>query len=155
MRYLARRSVFYLIAAYAAITLNFFLPRMMVGDPVQMMLGRFQGRMDPSTYASLRETFGFVDGPLPEQYFTYLEHLAHGDLGVSLAYYPSPVSSVIGPSVLWTSAGIGIPSFHCAGYVLGHDGRLETGQIHGQHHIADGKRLECLPVFLDRYARAL
>jgi peptide/nickel transport system permease protein len=117
MRFLVRRSIFYLIAAYAAITINFFLPRMMVGNPVQMMLGRFQGRMDPSTYASLKETFGFVDGPISEQYFSYLKHLAKGDLGLSLAYYPSPVSEVIGPSALWTLRLLGLATI--ISYVLG------------------------------------
>jgi peptide/nickel transport system permease protein len=102
MRFLIRRFLFYLVAAYAAITLNFFLPRLMAGDPVQIMFSRFQGRMDPRAVESLKLTFGFVDGPITQQYVTYLKHLAQGDLGVSLSYFPVPVADVIGPSVLWT-----------------------------------------------------
>ena len=67
MRYLLRRFLFYLVAAYVAITLNFFLPRLMAGDPVQVMFGKFQGRMDPRAVESLKETFGFVDGPITVQ----------------------------------------------------------------------------------------
>lgn len=108
MRFLIRRFLFYLVAAYVAITVNFFLPRMMVGDPVQMMFARFQGRLDPRTVESLKATFGFVDGPITKQYVTYLDHLAHGEMGTSLIYFPVPVTKVIGPSVLWTIRLIGL-----------------------------------------------
>jgi len=46
MRFLIRRFLFYLVAAYVAITMNFFLPRLMVGDPITAMFGRFQGRLE-------------------------------------------------------------------------------------------------------------
>jgi peptide/nickel transport system permease protein len=108
MRFLIRRFLFYLVAAYVAITLNFFLPRMMAGDPVQVMLGKFQGRMDPRAIESLKATFGFVDGPITKQYATYLRHLAQGDLGISLTNFPVPVSEVIGPSALWTLRLVGL-----------------------------------------------
>ncbi len=117
MRFLVRRFVFYLIAAFVAITLNFFLPRLMVGDPVQVMFGRFQGRMDPRTIESLKLTFGFVDGPITEQYVTYLKHLAHGELGTSLTYFPQPVLDVIGPSVLWTLRLLGLATIFS--FILG------------------------------------
>jgi peptide/nickel transport system permease protein len=38
MATLLRRLWFYLIAAYAAITLNFFLPRMLPGNALQALL---------------------------------------------------------------------------------------------------------------------
>ena len=34
MRFFLRRAAFYLFTAWAAITLNFFIPRLMPGDPV-------------------------------------------------------------------------------------------------------------------------
>jgi hypothetical protein len=69
-----RRTGFYLAAAFIAITLNFFIPRMMTGDPVTAMFARFQGRLEPRTIDALRATFGFVEGPLPAQYLTYLQN---------------------------------------------------------------------------------
>ena len=42
MRFLVRRIGFYLIAAWASITLNFLLPRMMPGDPAD---GALAGRI--------------------------------------------------------------------------------------------------------------
>jgi peptide/nickel transport system permease protein len=108
MRFLTRRFLFYLVAAYVAITINFALPRMMVGNPVDVMFGRFQGRLDPRAVDALKKTFGFVDGPILEQYVTYLKALAHGDLGLSLTFFPAPVSDVISGSLLWTLRLIGL-----------------------------------------------
>ncbi len=108
MRFLLRRLMFYLVAAFAAITLNFFIPRLMVGDPVQVMFAQFQGRLDPRALDSLRETFGFVQGPLLDQYVTYLGNLLRGNLGLSVSFFPVPVAEVIGPSLLWTLRLIGI-----------------------------------------------
>ncbi|MBI5959123.1 MAG: ABC transporter permease [Chloroflexi bacterium] len=121
MRFLVRRFLFYLVAAYVAITLNFFLPRLMVGDPVQVMFSKFQGRMDPRAVESLKETFGFVDAPVHEQYFTYLKHLVKGDLGISLTNFPVPVSEVISGSLEWTLRLVGIATIFAfsIGMILG------------------------------------
>ncbi len=108
MRFLARRTVFYLLAFLIATTINFFIPRMMSGDPVQLMFARFQGRLDPRSIDALKETFGFVDGPLVEQYLTYLRNVAQGNLGLSISQFPVPVSEVIISSLGWTVRLIGL-----------------------------------------------
>ncbi len=107
MRFLFRRLTFYIVAAFAAITLNFFIPRMMVGDPVQLMFAQFQGRLDPRAMESLKETFGFVQGPLLQQYITYLTNLFQGNFGLSVSSFPVPVIELIGPSLAWTVRLIG------------------------------------------------
>ena len=38
MRFFIRRVAFYIVTAWAAVTLNFFIPRMMPGDPVQALI---------------------------------------------------------------------------------------------------------------------
>ena len=102
MRFLARRLGFYLIAAFIALTINFFIPRLMVGDPVELMFARFQGRLDAHAMEALKATFGFVEGPLLQQYATYLQNLAQGNLGISVLQFPVPVATVIGSSLAWT-----------------------------------------------------
>lgn len=102
MRYLLRRLGFYVLAGWAALTLNFFLPRLMPGDPATALFARFRGRLSPEAIDALRETFGLTDAPLWSQYFTYLGHVLKGDLGVSVAYFPAPVSQVISTGLLWT-----------------------------------------------------
>lgn len=108
MRFLLRRIGFYLVAAWMSITLNFLIPRLMAGDPVQIMFARFQGRLEPRTIESLYRTFGFVQGPLHEQYFTYLQNLFQGNLGLSIAWFPSPVTEVIGIGLAWTIRLLGV-----------------------------------------------
>lgn len=102
MRFLLRRIGFYVIAAWVSITVNFFIPRAMAGDPVQIMFARFQGRLDPRAMESMYETFGFVRGSLWKQYITYLGHLFQGDLGLSISNFPVPVTTVLSTSLAWT-----------------------------------------------------
>jgi peptide/nickel transport system permease protein len=82
--------------------LNFFLPRLMPGDPATALFARFRGRLGPEAMDALRETFGLTQAPLWSQYLTYLGHALRGDLGVSVAYFPTPVVQVIGAGLLWT-----------------------------------------------------
>ncbi|MDH3215194.1 MAG: ABC transporter permease [Candidatus Krumholzibacteria bacterium] len=102
MRYLIRRLGFYLLAAWAALTLNFFLPRLMPGDPATALFARFRGRLGPEAMQALRETFGLTEASLVSQYLTYLGSVFRGDLGISIAYFPSPVADVIGTGLVWT-----------------------------------------------------
>jgi peptide/nickel transport system permease protein len=102
VRYLLRRLGFYAVAAWVALTLNFFLPRLMPGDPATALFARFRGRLAPEAMTALREAFGLTQAPLWSQYLTYLRHALQGDLGISVAYFPTPVVQVIGTGLLWT-----------------------------------------------------
>jgi peptide/nickel transport system permease protein len=102
LAYLLRRLGLYAVAAWASITLNFFIPRMMPGDPASAMAARFRGQLQPEAIAALRESFGFTDAPLIVQYFTYVSHVMTGDLGTSISNFPASVTSVIGTGLLWT-----------------------------------------------------
>ena len=121
MKYALRRLGFYLLAAMSAITLNFVIPRLMPGDPASTMFARFQGRLQPEALAALREAFGFTEGSIISQFFTYLKHLFQGDLGLSIAYYPATVTEVIGTGLIWTIilAGLSVVIAFCVGTTLG------------------------------------
>ncbi len=108
MRFLLRRLAFYLIAAYIAITINFFIPRLMTGDPVQLIFARYQGRLDPRAMDAMKAAFGFVSGPPLEQYTTYLQNLFQGNLGISVSAFPNPVTEVLGASLGWTLRLVGL-----------------------------------------------
>jgi peptide/nickel transport system permease protein len=47
VNYLLRRLGFYFVAAWAALTLNFFIPRLMPGDPAAIIFARFRGKLKP------------------------------------------------------------------------------------------------------------
>lgn len=102
MRFILRRIGFYLIAAWASLTLNFLLPRMMPGDPASVIFARAQGRMRPEAIDAMKKAYGLSDDPLPIQYWHYVRSTLTGDLGTSFVYFPSPVTQVIGTGLAWT-----------------------------------------------------
>ena len=109
-RFLRRRFLFYLVAAFAAITLNFIIPRLMPGDPVQLLFARFQGKLDPRAFEAIKAQFGFVEGPLFEQYLLYLRSIITLDFGPSVMGFPVPVTQVIAGGLRWTLLLAGISS---------------------------------------------
>ncbi len=118
MRYLLRRIGFYLIALWAAITLNFLIPRLMPGDPVLLLIAKLQGRLDPRAIQALRLQFGLnTNETLWTQYLRYLGDLAHGNFGISINYYPTPVSEVLGTGLFWTLGLVGMSTI--ISFVLG------------------------------------
>jgi peptide/nickel transport system permease protein len=121
VNYLLRRLAFYALAAWASITVNFVLPRVMPGDPATAMFARFKGKLQPEAMAALREAFGFTGGSLWTQYVAYVKHLTHGELGVSVAYFPAPVGSVLQEGLLWTLvlAGAAVLVSFATGTLLG------------------------------------
>jgi peptide/nickel transport system permease protein len=109
VKYFLQRIAFYVFTAWAAITLNFFIPRMVPGDPVSALLSRFQGQMSTQAIASLYVLFGIdKDASLWSQYVDYWQQLFRGDLGLSFSAFPSPVSEVISDALPWTVALVGI-----------------------------------------------
>jgi peptide/nickel transport system permease protein len=121
MKFLLRRLGFYALAAWASLTLAFFVPRLMPGDPATAMFARFHGKLKPEALAALREAMGFSDAPLIEQYFTYLSHTLRGDLGISISRFPANVSEVIGVALGWTLLLTGFAAIisFAAGTMLG------------------------------------
>jgi peptide/nickel transport system permease protein len=120
MSYLARRFGFYVVTAWAAITMNFFIPRLMPGNPVQILISRLssQGPVTPGMYHALAVAFGLnTNSSLLTQYFQYWGQLFHGNLGISLTYYPSTVASVIATALPWTIGLIGMATI--IAFVLG------------------------------------
>jgi peptide/nickel transport system permease protein len=121
VNYILRRLGFYLIAAWVSLTLNFFIPRFAPGDPASALQARFQGKLEASAMAAMKVAFGLTDEPLYVQYFTYVKNLLRGDLGTSIAYFPAPVTEVIGKALLWTLflAGLAVLFSFAVGTLLG------------------------------------
>src|SRR6266566_8360627 len=109
MRYLRQKLLFYVVAVWAALTLNFLIPRMVKGDPVEAFLARTQNStpMPVSARHALELQFGITRDPLWLQYWHYLVNLVHGQLGVSLTYYPAPVTQVLRQALPWTVIMVG------------------------------------------------
>lgn len=105
MRYLLRRLGIYLLTIWAAVTINFVLPRIAPGNPAEVVYSRLaqSGHVTPATLKALELQFGLnTTDPLWLQYLKYLDSLLHGNLGVSITYFPNSVSSVIAQDLPWT-----------------------------------------------------
>jgi peptide/nickel transport system permease protein len=109
LRFALRRLGFFVFTLWAALTLNFLLPRLMPGNPALAMLSKFHGQLGPGALHALEILFGVnTDKSLPAQYVTYLHQIATGNLGVSLEFYPATVTSVIGSAIWWTLGLVGV-----------------------------------------------
>jgi peptide/nickel transport system permease protein len=109
LRYALRRLGFFVLTLWAALTLNFLLPRLMPGNPALAMMSKFHGELGPGALKALEILFGVdTHQSLPSQYISYLHQIATGNFGTSLAYYPESVSSVIGGAIWWTFGLVGV-----------------------------------------------
>jgi len=102
MSFILRRLSFYFTAFLLAISFNFFLPRMMPGDPIQAMFAAAQGKMDIAQMDAVREMYGFMGGSLFEQYISYMQSVFTLDLGPSVLMFPIDVTTVVGMALPWT-----------------------------------------------------
>lgn len=109
MRYLLRRAGFYLVALWAAVTVNFVIPRLMPGNPILAYMGKIEVKNPtPAFIAGLAKEFGVNPGAsIWQQYFDYLGSVLHGQFGISLSNFPTPVSTVIGQALPWTIGLVG------------------------------------------------
>jgi peptide/nickel transport system permease protein len=102
MAYILRRLGFYILAAWASLTLNFFLPRLMPGDPGDAVMARLQGQVPAETVNAMRQAYGLSDDPLIVQYLAYMGNLLRGEFGISISAFPTPVTDVIFKGFAWT-----------------------------------------------------
>jgi peptide/nickel transport system permease protein len=109
MRFVLRRAGFFLLTLWAAVTLNFFLPRLMPGNPAIAMMGKFRGRISGQALVNLETIFGVnTHESLLAQYWHYLGDMATGNFGTSLFYFPSPVGQVVRTAIPWTLGLVGV-----------------------------------------------
>ena len=111
MRLIGRRLALYALTFWVAITVNFLLPHLMPGNPIQTMIGKLTGTVTPAEIRSIRLAFGGgLNQSLLSQYFTYIGQLLHGNLGFSFTNSKN-VSSILVQYVPWTICLIGVATF--------------------------------------------
>lgn len=121
-RYIAQKTVWYLVALVAAVSLNFLLPRLVPGNPVDVIVsnlsrgGSVTSEQQKQVYESYVQEFG-LDQSLGQQFLTYLGKVFTGDLGTSFAYYPAAVNDLVGQALPWSIA-VQLPAI-LIGWILG------------------------------------
>jgi len=106
------------VTLWAAITANFFIPRLMPGDPAEAMMSRYHGHINPQALKALEVAFGVkTHQSLLSEYFSYLGNVFRGRFGVSLTFFPDPVMHDILQALPWTLVLVGVTTI--VGFVLG------------------------------------
>lgn len=79
---IGKSLIFSLIALVAIFVVNFFLPRLMPGDPLANLVGADEKAITQEEYDALYHEMG-LDLPLGKQFANYVESLFDGDFGYS------------------------------------------------------------------------
>lgn len=105
-KYILKKTAAFIAVLYGAITLNFILPRLMPGDPAETaystIIREGGGSVNPRYLHQLASEYGISNAPLYVQYYHYLIDLVHGNLGISVAFFPEPVSYILYHALPWT-----------------------------------------------------
>src|SRR5437588_11232953 len=106
MTYLAKRGALFLVTLWAALTVNFIIPRVMPGNEAQAVLGTFRS-VNPSALHALEIQFGVnVHQSVLVSYFEYLRNCLTGQFGVTAQGVP--VMTEITAKLPWTLGLAGV-----------------------------------------------
>ncbi len=106
MRHVVRTSLQYVAVLFAAVCLNFALPRLAPGDAVDYLFPpELAGSISPEQRAEVLREFG-LDQPVLTQFGQYLLGLAQGNLLLSVRY-GRPVLDVLAERIGWTLLLVG------------------------------------------------
>lgn len=134
-RYLLRKSLQAIGTLFFVLSFNFFLFRVMPGDPIGL-LARSE-RLTPADVAAQRAVYG-LDKPLASQYVFFVSQTLTGELGISLrSARPvwSEISSRLWPTILLV--GVGTILSTALGVLIGIKGgwrrgsRFDTSTLYG------------------------
>jgi peptide/nickel transport system permease protein len=129
MPFIVRRLVFYVVAAWVALTINFAIPRLVPGNAVESIMSKFTD-LQPSAYRAIEAMLGVGNaGSIWHQYWAYLIDVAHFNLGTSSSEFPAQVSTLLGEALPWTIVLVGSATViaFAVGTVLG----IVAGWRHG------------------------
>jgi peptide/nickel transport system permease protein len=129
MAFILRRLAFYVVAAWVALTVNFFIPRLVPGNAVQAIMAKFPN-LQPSAYQAITAMLGVGHaGSLLHQYSTYLTDVLHFNFGTSVSQYPASVSTLLGETIPWTLTLVGTATI--IGFLIGTALGILAGWRHG------------------------
>ncbi len=135
------------LVLFIALTMNFALPRLAPGDPLNYLFGQDVNTLTPAQKQQVRHELG-LDRPLAAQYAGYLAGMLTGDLGRSVRFH-APVVDVLADRVTWTILLI-VPSLiltTIAGTILGALAAWRRGRARDLGLLVGMLALDSMPVF--------
>lgn len=120
-KYVTKKVAWYSLTLFIAILLNFLLPRLIDGNPVDALVAHMAKGIKNTDvlkrmYEEYYRNFG-LDKPLWQQFIIYAGNVFKGDLGVSFGLFPRTVNSILASAVPWTIA-LQLPAILC-GWLVG------------------------------------
>jgi peptide/nickel transport system permease protein len=129
MPFILRRLLFYVVAAWVALTINFFIPRAMPGNAVQSVMSKFTN-LQPAAYKALQALLGVGHaGSIWSQYVSYLNDIFHFNFGTDVSQYPASVSSLLAQTLPWTIVLVGTATV--IAFLIGTGLGIVAGWRHG------------------------
>lgn len=150
MKFYVRKFTFYLITLWAAISLNFLLPRLIPGDPATILISKMFRAGNPTQEqinAVLSLLGGTTDMSLWEQYIDYWQRIFTWDLGISFTTF-TPVTELIGSALPWTLGLVGLATI--ISFLIGIIGGAVIGWKRGtwlDHVIPATTLMQSIPYF--------
>jgi peptide/nickel transport system permease protein len=106
-----RKLVLFVLTLWAAVTLNFALPRLMPGSPVDAALGKLASnglQITNSQRKAIEIQLGSPHGSLLSQYGDYLNNIVHFRFGRSYSFPTETVAHTIWKALPWTLVLVGV-----------------------------------------------
>jgi peptide/nickel transport system permease protein len=129
LKLLSEKALHYFIVIWVVVSLNFLLPRLMPGCPLEVLAGEEVWLLSPEARLEILQRHG-LDRPLWEQYILYLRSLARGDLGYSFQWRARPVAQIMMERLPWTLllTGVSLVLSTVVGVILGTIAGWKRGQ---------------------------
>jgi len=110
VRHLVKRTLVLVLTLWTAVTLNFFIPRLMPGNPALAMIAKFHGKghLSPQAIHAIYLMLGISNENIFVQYAQYWTQVFHFNFGPSYAYFPYSVSHMIAQTLPWTLLLVGV-----------------------------------------------
>ena len=145
--YFFRKLVYLFITILLIMTFNFFLFRIMPGDPIRLL---FPKGATQETLDLWRHLLG-LDLPLFQQYINYIIGTFTGDWGVSFRFAPrEPIFAILPPFLMKTLflSGVGTVLAIYLGIIYGREAAWRKGKIFDRVATTTGVVLYSVPTFL-------
>jgi len=145
--YFLRKVIYLGITVLLIMTFNFFLFRIMPGDPIRLLFPR---GADPDTLELWRGLLG-LDKPIWEQYFNYIIGTFTGDWGISFGFAKrEPIFDILPPFITKTLflSGVGTVLAVFLGVIYGREAAWRKGKIFDKVATTTAVVLYSVPTFL-------
>jgi peptide/nickel transport system permease protein len=105
IRYIGERFIILVVTVFIAMTVVFFVPRLVPGEPLDAVFANMAavgGAVNaPELVAEYRERFG-LDLPIWQQYLSFWRELFRGNMGISISSFPAQVTTMLAAALPWT-----------------------------------------------------